>query len=268
MRHRLLTWINRALRPTGLKVIESRPSLREAPERLPSQQLGIGWTPVHGTIDGGKSTIPTDVLSVTVADLAAIVPAAEFAGTRVLEVGPKAGYHTRWLASALHPSELVLVDLATAVDHGYAAECGATLYFENILEPRQVAKHAPFDLIVFLGVLYHNVDHFRLLSTLWELARPGALLALESTVTPLENRISATEAILEIRWDTKRVGNFLLPSTSAIATMLAMTGWTDVRWYQDFRTVSSAALLTARRMPERPLSYHGAPFGLTPPAPR
>jgi len=219
---------------------------------------------VQGTIDGGTSTIPTSELSVTVADLAAIVPAAEFTGTRVLEVGPKAGHHTRWLASALRPSELVLIDLATAVDHEYVAECGATLYFENILEPRQVSTHAPFDLIVCLGVLYHNVDHFRLLATLWELARPGTLLTLESTVTPLENRISAAEAILEIRWDTKRVGNMLLPSTSAIATMMAMTGWTDVRWYQDFRTVSSAALLTARRAAERPVSYHGNPFGLTP----
>lgn len=264
MRHRLLTWVNRALRPTGLIVVESRPSLREAPETFPARQLGIGWTPVRGTIDGGVSPIPTSELSVTVADLAAIVPAAEFTGARVLEVGPKVGHHTRWLASALRPSEFVLIDLATAVDHGYAAECGAVLYFENILEPRQVAAHAPFDLIVCLGVLYHNVDQFRLLATLWELARPGTMLALESTVTPLENRISAADAILEIRWDTKRVGNFLLPSTSAIATMLAMTGWTDVRWYQDFRTVSSAALLTARRAAERPVSYHGNPFGLTP----
>lgn len=233
---------------------------------FPSRQLGIRWTPVQGIIDGGTSTIPNSELSVTVADLAAIVPAAEFSRARVLEVGPKAGHHTRWLSSALRPSELVLVDLATAVDHSYADECGATLYFENILEPRQVATHAPFDLIVCLGVLYHNVDQFRLLSTLWELARPGALLALESTVTPLENRISAAEAILELRWDTKRVGNMLLPSTSAIATMLAMTGWTDVRWYQDFRTVASAALLTARRASERPLTYHGNAFGLTPPA--
>ena len=56
-------------------------------------------------------------------------------------------------------------------------------------------------------MLYHNVDQFRLLATLWELARPGTMLALESTVTPLENRVSAAEAILEIRWDTKRVGN-------------------------------------------------------------
>ena len=78
------------------------------------------------------------------------------------------------------------------------------------------------------------------------------------------SRISAGEAILEIRWDTKRVGNVLLPSTSAIATMLAMTGWTDVRWYQDFRTVASAALLTARRAGERPSTYHGNPFGMTP----
>jgi len=266
VRHRLLTWVNRALRPTGLIVVESGPSLRQAPDKFPARHLGIGWTPVRGTIDGGRSTIPNSELSVTVEDLARIVPAAEFAGARVLEVGPKAGHHTRWLASALRPSEFVLVDLATAVDHGYASECGATLYFENILEPRQVATHAPFDLILCLGVLYHNVDQFRLLSTLWELARPGTLLALESTVTPLEGRISASQAILELRWDTERVGNMLLPSTSAIATMLAMTGWTDVRWYQDFRTVASAALLTARRASDRPLSYHGVPFGLTPPA--
>ena len=49
------------------------------------------------------------------------VPAAEFTGSCVLEVGPKVGHHTRWLASALRPSELVLIDLATAVDHATQA---------------------------------------------------------------------------------------------------------------------------------------------------
>ena len=239
-------WLNRVLAPLRLRVVRTRDGECRAPA-----------TRIEGVIRGTPADDPT-ALTVLVEDLAAIVPARQH--ERILEVGPKFGHHSRYLAS-LGPRELVLLDLARDVDHGYVAglPCQARLVIDNVLTTTDVT--GPFDLIVCLGVLYHNVEPFRLLARLWSLAAPDATLILETTLTSLE-RLDEGDAVFEVRWRPGREGNYVLPSRCAVWTALAMTGWIDVRWYAAFQSIENAMLLTCRRGADRPTSHLGAPFGI------
>ena len=89
-----------------------------------------------------------------------------FAGGRVLEIGPKFGYHTRWIDRNLAPRYLGLLDLAEDVDHSYAEEltCDYELTWGNFISEPDLARGGPCDVIFFTGVLYHNVEPFRM----WE----------------------------------------------------------------------------------------------------
>ena len=242
-----LGWLNRVLAPLQLRLVAAS-----------GRECRAAATRIDGVIRGTPADDPTK-LSVLVDDLAAIVPVRRY--ERILEVGPKFGDHSRYLAT-LDPRELVLLDLAREVDHGYVAAlpCPTRLVFDNLLTTTDVA--GPFDLIVCLGVLYHNVEPFRLLARLWDLAAPDAVLILETTLTSLERRLDGADAVFEVRWRPGREGNYLLPSRCAVWTALAMTGWTDIRWYAAFRSIENAMLLTCRRAADRPSSHLGAPFGI------
>ena len=224
----------------------------------------------RGKISGRESDLPfvqDSVLqvSVLVEDLAVLVDRGEFAKSRVLEIGPKFGHHTQWLDRNLEPSYLCMFDLATDVDHAYVDQLASPhdVWYEDILTETHLHDQPPFDVVLATGILYHNVEQFRLLAKLWTVTRPGALMVLECTVTPMELRLGANEAMVELRWHGKRNGSYMLPSKSAVFTMLAMTGWNDIDWYVDFRTVPSALLLTCRRAGERPLSHLGSAFGIS-----
>lgn len=264
MVHRLLKWINSALTPTlGLRLVRLREPPLDPNYRFQFPGFDLRMTSVTGRISGAKAPYPPGHLSVLTEDLALLIDKAEFSGKRVLEIGPKFGYHTAWIDRELAPGFLQLLDLADDVDHGYVDEihCPHNIRYENILADSTLADSEPFDLIVCTGVLYHNVEPFRLLNKLWTLSRPGALMVLESTITQLERDLSASDAVMELRWHGTRKGDYLLPSKSAVIAMLAMTGWNDITWFADFNTIEGGMLLTCRKSEARPSSYHGTSFG-------
>ena len=89
------------------------------------------------------------------------------------------------------------------------------------------------------------------------------MLVFESSLdTRFRRTFDSRTAILSLRWHPGRKGHYSLPNLQAVFLMLAMTGWNDVKWYVDYRTVIGGVLLTCRRSEERPLSYLGAPFGI------
>ncbi len=217
--------------------------------------------PVRGVVQGRRAASSFDV-TVLPDDLGQIVP-DEFEGASVLEIGPKFGDHTRWIDRALRPSRLVLLDLATDVDHGYLAglDCPHEIRYENVLTETRLEHEDPFDLVLCAGVLYHNVEQFTLLSKLWRITRPGGMLVLETSTSPLGRAFPGGTALLELRWNSRRSGSYLLPSVQAVLVMLAMTGWNDISWYADYGTIPNAALLTCRRQERRPTSHLGTSFG-------
>src|SRR5262249_34185449 len=109
-------------------------------------------------------------------------------GLRVFEVGPKYGIHSRWLDRTLEPSELVFCDFDS--DRPRHEEWLGELstrhrfVYGDLRSADELLGLEPFDLVLFLGVLYHSVHHLELLTRLNRITRMGGKLLLETTVDP------------------------------------------------------------------------------------
>ena len=178
-------------------------------------------------------------------------------GKRILEIGPKHGGDSRLLAG-LGPAELVLVDLPEKRElvSTWLPEVEAkapTRYVEGnllYLSPHQLDELGRFDLVWCLGVVYHNVEQFRLLRRLYDLTADGGRLALESATT--RNRLLARMNVVEVHWpETYRGVPTVthMPSRRALASWLEMVGYADVRVRDIYarRTAWQRAVLTGVR---------------------
>ncbi len=187
-----------------------------------------------------------------------------FAGSRVLEIGPKHGLDSRLLAG-LGPSELVLVDLPEkdALIRDWYAEVERLAPTRHIsanllyLTHEELAALGTFDLVWCLGVVYHNVEQLRLLRMLFQLTRSGGAIVLESSTT--RDRLLARKNVVEIHWPEPYRGERTIthhPSRRALKSWLEMVGFSDVRIEPVYSraTAWQRAVLTAVR-PEQPRPY-------------
>ena len=90
-----------------------------------------------------------------------MIDVERFRGARVLEVGPKYGVHSLWIDRELRPSELVFSDFAAdaqlhdAVGRlALAARTASST--ATSAQATELLELEPFDLVFFLGVLYHS----------------------------------------------------------------------------------------------------------------
>ncbi len=161
---------------------------------------------------------------------------------RIMEIGPKDGLDSRRLQS-LHPSEIVFIDLPEKRDGNQAwladIDVPHTYLEGNIiyLTGEVLRDLGSFDLIYCLGVLYHNAEQLRLLRTLYRLARPGGVLALESATTRNWLLQGLPSPAVELHYpqtyrDTGTVTH--LPNARAIAAWLHMAGWRCVLRVQPY----------------------------------
>jgi tRNA (mo5U34)-methyltransferase len=160
-----------------------------------------------------------------------------FERKRILEIGPKHGKDSVLLAT-LNPSELVLVDLPEKESMvrewlpQVSCKCKTTYFEGNILymTQEQYSQLGTFDLVWCLGVLYHNVEQFRLLKRLFDLCNVNGSLVIESATT--RNKRLEKSNVVEIHWpDTYRNVQTIthLPSRLAIKSWLEMVGFVDVK---------------------------------------
>jgi 2-polyprenyl-3-methyl-5-hydroxy-6-metoxy-1,4-benzoquinol methylase len=182
---------------------------------------------------------------------------ADLAGKRIVEIGPKHGLDSRLLAR-LGPQELVLIDLPekTALVREWLGDveavCPARFEEANLLYLSDSARQAlgTFDLVWCLGVVYHNVEQFRLIRRLYELCNDGGRVVIESSTS--RTRALRNRNVVELHWprpfnDVPTITH--LPSRLAVKTWLEMVGFTDVEVCDVYsRTVSKRrAVLTARK---------------------
>ena len=102
----------------------------------------------------------------------------------------------------------------------------------------------PFDLVLFLGVLYHTAHHLDLLTMLNRVTRPGGTMLLESTVDDRQ------DAILRLNWQSTTGKAKAVPTIAALRTELAWTGWRKVTRYTDYRPDSTEALFSCEKTDE------------------
>src|SRR5262245_12050705 len=186
-------------------------------------------------------------LTLLPASLPRVVDVDRFRGARVLEVGPKYGVHARCLDAELRPSELVFSDFASDTHlHAKWVDSIASPHrfvYGDLSRADELLELEPFDLVLFLGVLYHSIHHVPLLGMLNRATRLGGSMLFETTVDP------RPDALVRLRWpeNGKAKG---VPTVQAVRLELAWTGWRKVTRFTEYRPGSSEALFLCEKTDE------------------
>jgi SAM-dependent methyltransferase len=187
-------------------------------------------------------------LTLTVEGLEDVLAGRDWTGKRILEVGPKHGTHALWIDEHLHPSELVFSDFAS------------DKHFHEQWEPRLRAPHRwvygdlrtakelrgleQFDVVFFLGVLYHSAFHLPLLGMLNRVTRLDGEMLLETTIDP------RPDAAVRVRWQQGTGKAKAVPTLDALRIELAWTGWRNVTRFTDYRPESNEVVLLCKKTDE------------------
>ena len=228
----------------GLQVYEP------SPENLPRLEELTEYVEDARPIGDERPTTATDELPdlTLVPDaLGRVLDAQRFHGVRVLEVGPKYGVHACWIDRELAPSELVFSDFES--DSPLHAKWVDTLasphrfVYGDLRHATELTELERFDLVLFLGVLYHSIHHLPLLGMLNRVTKPGGTMLFETTVD------SRPDALVRLRWpeNGKAKG---VPTIQAVRLELAWTGWRKVTRFTDYRSGSSEALFLCEKTDE------------------
>jgi SAM-dependent methyltransferase len=197
------------------------------------------------TIDPGEID-----LTLTVEGLADVLAGRDWSGARMLEVGPKYGIHSLWIDEHLRPSELIFSDFAA--DRHLHERWEGTLraphrwVFGDLRLATELLELAPFDVVFFLGVLYHSAFHLPLLGMLNRITKPGGEMLLETTIDP------RPDSSIRLRWQRGTGKAKAVPTLDALRIELAWTGWRDVTRFTDYRPDSNEVVLICRKTDELP----------------
>jgi SAM-dependent methyltransferase len=228
----------------GLQVYEpspeNLPKLDELTEYVEDPRLVSDARPTTATEDLPDLTLLPEALGQA-------LDVERFRAARVLEVGPKYGVHARWIDEQLAPSEIVFSDFAS--DQLLHAKWVDSLsaphrfVFGDLKDARELLDLEPFDLVFFLGVLYHSIHHLPLLGMLNRVTKPGGTMLFETTVDP------RPDAVVRLRWpeNGKAKG---VPSVQAVRLELAWTGWRKVTRFTGYRPGTSEALFLCEKTDE------------------
>jgi hypothetical protein len=180
--------------------------------------------------------------------LSAVLDVDRLRGLRVLEVGPKYGAHSLWIDRKLEPSELVFSDFASDrhLHEQWVHELRRPhrFVFGDLRSSQELLELPAFDLVFFLGVLYHSIHHLQLLTMLNRATRLGGTMLFETTVDP------RPDALLRLRWHPESGKAKAVPSAQAVRIELAWTGWRKVRRFTDYRPESSEAFYLCEKTDE------------------
>ena len=187
-------------------------------------------------------------LTLTLEGLEDVAAGRDWAGRRMLEVGPKYGIHTRWVDEHLKPVFLAFSDFEE--DRGLHDRWEDDLaaphawVYGDLRHADELRRHGPFDLVFFLGVLYHSAFHLELLAMLNRLTRVGGEMLLETTTDP------RPDSAVRVRWQRGTGKAKMVPTFDALRIELAWTGWRDVTVFTDYRPDSDEVLLLCRKTDE------------------
>jgi SAM-dependent methyltransferase len=187
-------------------------------------------------------------LTLTLEGLADVAAGHDWNGKRMLEVGPKYGIHTRWIDEQLKPAFLAFSDFEE--DRGLHEQWEDGLsaphawVFGDLRHADELREHGPFDLVFFLGVLYHSAFHLELLAMLNRLTRLGGEMLLETTTDP------RPDSAVRVRWQQGTGKAKMVPTFDALRIELAWTGWRELTAFTDYRPDSDEVLLLCRKTDE------------------
>jgi SAM-dependent methyltransferase len=189
--------------------------------------------------------VPVTLLPGALSDL---VDVSRFRARRVLEVGPKFGVHALWIDRELEPSELVFSDFEAdgPLHEQWVGKLRRPhrFVYGDLRSASDLLDLEPFDLVFFLGVLYHSAHHLDLLTMLNRVTRLGGAMLLQSTVD------DRPDAVVWLHWQPSTGKAKAVPSVTALRTQLAWTGWRKVTRFTNYRPGSSQALFLCEKTDE------------------
>jgi hypothetical protein len=197
--------------------------------------------------DKRPTTAAADVadLTITVEGLEDVLRGGDVSGARILEVGPKYGIHSLWLDERQSPSELVFSDFASdqPLHEAWEARIRSPhrFVYGDLRTADELVETEPFDLVLFLGVLYHSAHHLPLLTMLNRVTRLGGTMLLETTVD------SRPDASVRLRWLPGNAKAKAVPTVEALRLMLAWTGWRRVTRFTDYRPGSTEEIFLCEK---------------------
>jgi SAM-dependent methyltransferase len=195
-------------------------------------------------------------LTITVEGLEDVLAGRSLSGLRVLEVGPKYGLHSRWL-DAQAPAELVFCDFPAdrELHASWTSELSTPhrFVYGDLRTAAELLDVPPFDIVLFLGVLYHSAHHLPLLAILNRVTKLGGSMVLETTVDP------RPEASVLLRWHPETGKAKAVPTVDGLRVMLAWTGWRRVTRFVDYRPGSSEAIFLCEKTDELSAETEFAP---------
>ena len=127
------------------------------------------------------------------------------------------------------------------------------VHLRDLRSATELLEVEPFDLVFFLGVLYHSAHHLDLLRMLNGVTRLGGTMLLESTVD------DRADSIVRLKWQPDTGKAKAVPTIAALRTELAWTGWRTVRRLTDYRPDSTEALLVFEKTDELAVGSDMAP---------
>lgn len=173
-----------------------------------------------------------------------VIAGGDFSGKRVLEVGPKYGVHATWIDANLKPSELVFCDFASdsALHSPWepGIRCPHRWVYDDLRNATELLAMETFDLVLFMGVLYHSIFHIELLSMLNRVTRMGGKMVLQTTCDP------RPDSHVQMRWVGTRRAK-AIPTIDALRLMLTWTGWRKVCRFRDYRPHSNECVFMCEK---------------------
>jgi SAM-dependent methyltransferase len=177
--------------------------------------------------------------------LGAVLDVDRLRGLRVLEVGPKYGAHSLWIDRNLEPGELVFSDFASDrnLHEKWTGELRSRhrFVYGDLRSAYDLLELPQFDLVFFLGVLYHSIHHLQLLAMLNRTTKLGGVMLFETTIDP------RPDSLLRLRWHPESGKAKAVPSLQAVRIELAWTGWRKVRRFTDYRPGSGEVLFLCEK---------------------
>jgi hypothetical protein len=148
----------------------------------------------------------------------------DVAGKHVLEIGPKHGLHTRFICQK-NPASVTCVELECkrTLVNKWSKNLQVEFRFGDFLNLDFDQK---YDLILFAGVIYHNIEQIRMLRKLRTLASDNCALIFESSC--IRDKKLIDENVIQIFWPDqfrKTPTVRFMPSKRAAISMLEMAGW-------------------------------------------
>jgi SAM-dependent methyltransferase len=202
--------------------------------------------------DKRLSTVSGDDVDLTISPegFLDVVAGREWSGRRMLEVGPKYGVHSLLIDEHLRPAELVFSDFAADrhLHERWESQLRAPhrWVYGDLRLARELLEQERFDVVFFLGVLYHSAFHLPLLGMLNRVTKLGGEMLLETTVDP------RPDSSIRLRWQRGTGKAKAVPTLDALRIELAWTGWREVTRFADYRPGSNEVVLLCRKTDELP----------------